>query len=543
MNTTLTIRAKIIIGQAILTLLLLLISLLGYTTFEKLQENTTIFANQFLKAQGVILNADRDLYQALTAQQYYLITALTPEESNKLKDDFAENSQQALDRMNQYLDYMKDYPAVRNQLSQFQSDFSQWNANAKQVFALMDQGKRDEAIQQSDLSMPIFDKVRSYYNTGTESLEALAEETRIESSAVASSREIMTLVISAIAVLIGVLLIWLLPNMIVSKINLIKDKIEDIERGDGDLVTRIPMTTKDELGLLVINMNTFLDKLQSMIRDIKQNVVHLDDSSTQLQGISRESESLTKEQHMQLDGLVTAFTEINHAVKDIAQHAQTAASHTEEAQSGAEQGLVLLERNVSGSQLLANLINDASNSIQNLATESEKITSVLDVIRGIADQTNLLALNAAIEAARAGEQGRGFAVVADEVRTLASRTQQSTADIQNMILSLKNGVQSAVSAMGKGTEQMDNTLMTVQEASQRLQEIQQLITMAHDTTFQIATATEQQSTVINDINQSIMNLNDSTERQNALTSKSNTAGNAIATMTHKVRALVEHFKV
>ncbi len=543
MNISLSIRAKIIFGQAVLTILLLFISLMSYTSLEKLSNNTEIFAGHLLKAQGVVLNADRDLYQALVAQQYYLITELTPDKSKSLKSDFSENSAQAFDRMMMFLDYMKDYPTITSKFGQFQSEFSQWKASAELVFQLMDQGNKAEAIKQADLSMPIFDKVREYYNLGTEDLEAIADSTRVESNNITDSRQMMTLIISVIAIFIGLALIWLLPSLIVNNINLVREKVQDIGQGDGDLVTRIPVTSQDELGQLVINMNEFLDKLQIMIRDIKQNVVHLDDSSLQLQGISSESEKLTREQHIQLDGLVTAFTEINHAVKDIAHHAQTAATQTEEAQSGAQQGLELLEKNVASSQLLAELIQEASASIQELATESERITSVLDVIRSIADQTNLLALNAAIEAARAGEQGRGFAVVADEVRTLASRTQQSTADIQNMILSLKNGVQSAVNAMGKGTDQMNNTLSMVNDASSRLDQIQQLITLAHDITFQIATATEQQSTVINDINNSITQLNDGTEQQSALANKTANAGDMIVNMTHKVRNLVEHFKV
>ena len=286
-----------------------------------------------------------------------------------------------------------------------------------------------------------------------------------------------------------------------------------------------------------------MNKLQTLIREIQQNANTLDVSTNELHDISEQSDRLTQQQRQELDSLVTAFTEINHAVRDIAQHAQSAANQTEEAQRGTQQGIALLQRNVENSQSLSMSVNEASSMIMKLAEESEKITSVLDVIRGIAEQTNLLALNAAIEAARAGEQGRGFAVVADEVRTLASRTQKSTADIQQMISSLKSGVNNAVTAMEKGSSQMADTLDMVNEASSVLNNIQGVISQASDMTFQIAAATEQQSTVIEAINHSLTDLNQATHQQAELATQTSSAGNDIVKMAQRLRKLLGQFRV
>ena len=192
---------------------------------------------------------------------------------------------------------------------------------------------------------------------------------------------------------------------------------------------------------------------------------------------------------------------------------------------------------------LSGSIQDAAKMVSQLADESEKITSVLDVIRGIAEQTNLLALNAAIEAARAGEQGRGFAVVADEVRTLASRTQRSTEDIQQMIASLKQGVQSAVQAMERGSSQMAETLGMADKTRNSLAEIQQMVTQVLDMNFQIASATEEQSSVMDEVNRSVSELNGLTEEAAALSGSVLQTGNDLDALAQQLSGRVRQFKV
>lgn len=543
MLTSLTIRTKIVFGQAILTILLLILSVISYQTLATLQHNTDVFASHLLQAQGVVLNADRDLYQALTAQHEYLQMGANRSNSQKLRADFDENSQQASDRMMSFLSSMSAYPEVTAKFGNFKSDFETWKSAALQVFSLVDAGQQDAAVAKTIATMPVFQKVREYYNLGTDDLEAIATKTQDASNEVANSRQWLTILLSAGAVLIGILLTWQLPKIIINSINLVHDKVEDISRGEGDLVSRIPITSQDELGALAGSVNQFLNKLQTLIREIQQNANTLDVSTNELHDISEQSDRLTQQQRQELDSLVTAFTEINHAVRDIAQHAQSAANQTEEAQRGTQQGIALLQRNVENSQSLSMSVNEASSMIMKLAEESEKITSVLDVIRGIAEQTNLLALNAAIEAARAGEQGRGFAVVADEVRTLASRTQKSTADIQQMISSLKSGVNNAVTAMEKGSSQMADTLEMVNEASNVLNNIQGVISQASDMTFQIAAATEQQSTVIEAINHSLTDLNQATHKQAELATQTSSAGNDIVKMAQRLRKLLGQFRV
>ena len=372
---------------------------------------------------------------------------------------------------------------------------------------------------------------------------AVAAALRVRSEEVADSSQVWTLSLLSFSVVVGLLLSYFGPKLIVNSILAVHDKIEDISRGEGDLVSRLPITSQDELGKLARSFNRFLDQLQGLIREVGGDVGQLEVSTGTLRQISTQVGDLSENQRMQLSSLVAAFNEINQAVHEISRHAQLTSDQTHMAQASATQGMSLLSRNVEMNQQLADSLKDASDMVTRLADESEKITSVLDVIRSIADQTNLLALNAAIEAARAGDQGRGFAVVADEVRTLASRTQRSTEDIQLMIVSLKQGVQSAVQSMARGSGQMEETLGMADKTRDALSEIQKLVTQVLDMNFQIASATEEQGAVMDEVNRSVSELNSLTEEAGVLSGNVLQAGRDLDGLAQQLSGRVRRFKV
>ena len=388
-----------------------------------------------------------------------------------------------------------------------------------------------------------FSTLREQYNLAGELDEKLAETLHQASDEMADSTQFWTLALLVFSLVIGMLLIYFGPKLIVDAILAVYEKVEDISRGEGDLVSRLPVTSEDGLGKLSRGFNRFLDQLQSLIRELLGDVNCLEESTGGLRQISVQVDHISESQRVQLASLVTAFNEINQAVHDISRHAQQTSDQTHHAQSSATQGMELLNRNVEMNRQLSGSIQDAAKMVAQLADESGKITSVLDVIRGIAEQTNLLALNAAIEAARAGEQGRGFAVVADEVRTLASRTQRSTEDIQKMIASLKQGVQSAVQAMDRGSQQMGETLGMVDKSRDSLTEIQQLVTQVLDMNFQIASATEQQGAVMDEVNRSVSELNSLTEEGAALSGTVMQTGNDLSELAQQLASRVRQFKV
>ena len=509
---------------------------------EKMQGNTDLFAARLMPAQGVVLNADRDLYQALVAQQQLLLGG-DPQVTAALTKDFAENADQAHERMQSYLKLMSQFPEISSQLGGFEGQFQTWRQQAEQVFALMANGDRDGAMAQHLKQMESFSALREQYNLAGELDEKLASALRVRSEEVADNSQVWTLSLLSFSVVVGLLLSYWGPKLIVNSILAVHDKVEDISRGEGDLVSRLPITTQDELGKLARSFNRFLDQLQGLIREVGGDVGQLEVSTGTLRQISTQVGDLSENQRMQLSSLVAAFNEINQAVHEISRHAQLTSDQTHMAQASATQGMSLLSRNVEMNQQLAESLKDASDMVTQLADESEKITSVLDVIRSIADQTNLLALNAAIEAARAGDQGRGFAVVADEVRTLASRTQRSTEDIQLMIGSLKQGVQSAVQSMARGSGQMEETLGMADKTRDALSEIQKLVTQVLDMNFQIASATEEQGAVMDEVNRGVSELNSLTEQAGVLARSVLQTGRDLDGLAQQLSGRVRRFKV
>ncbi|MGD8593954.1 MAG: methyl-accepting chemotaxis protein, partial [Gammaproteobacteria bacterium] len=230
-------------------------------------------------------------------------------------------------------------------------------------------------------------------------------------------------------------------------------------------------------------------------------------------------------------------------VQEVARNATEAANAASHSDEEAQKGQAVVDRTINAIDALASEVDRAANVIHRLEQDSDQIGTVLDVIKGIAEQTNLLALNAAIEAARAGEQGRGFAVVADEVRTLASRTQQSTAEIQQMIERLQAGAQEAVSVMDDSRSRAADSVSSAQSAGQSLQSITGSVASITDMNTQIAAAADEQSAVAEEVNKNIVNINHAAERAADGAKQTSAASNALAGLAQDLQALVGQFKV
>ncbi|QXI17538.1 cache domain-containing protein [Pseudomonas hamedanensis] len=316
----------------------------------------------------------------------------------------------------------------------------------------------------------------------------------------------VVLSIAGVAVLVLLLIAaagLLLANTILRPLTLMKANLDDIAAGEGDLTRRLNITSQDELGELAGSFNRFVDKIHGLVRQITEMTTQLTGLVTQVSDQAQRSDQAMERQRHETDQVATAINEMSAAAQEVAKSAQNAAVAAQQTDAEGQSAKRVVAGSIKQIHALVDDIRSSGVSLDSLQQDVSSIVGVLGVIRSIAEQTNLLALNAAIEAARAGEAGRGFAVVADEVRALASRTQISTQEIQGMIDRLQAGTQQAVEAMRRSSEAGDGTSQQANQAGASLDAMAALIATINSMNAQIASAAEEQTAVAEEINRSV----------------------------------------
>ncbi|MFC0120298.1 methyl-accepting chemotaxis protein [Pseudoalteromonas xiamenensis] len=311
----------------------------------------------------------------------------------------------------------------------------------------------------------------------------------------------------------------------------------------GDMTQRLDDKAKDEFGELARSCNSLIDNLRELITGIVSRSTQLAAASEETSAITTESSQAIRNQQAQVEQAATATTEMSSTSHGVSNSAHQALLEIKNADKEAERVKGISNENKHTIEQLAREVDEASRVINKLHQDSASIGSILDVIRGIAEQTNLLALNAAIEAARAGEQGRGFAVVADEVRSLASKTQESTQEIQTMIESLQSGAQEAVHAMSKGKHQAESCVEQSDLAAQALNSITQAVSQAHDVSEEIATAAQEQQQVAQEISERLESIVAIAEQTAEGANQTSISSSEVAKLAEELRLSVSQFKV
>ena len=311
----------------------------------------------------------------------------------------------------------------------------------------------------------------------------------------------------------------------------------------GDLTAHFKVQSRDELGELGGAFNQTVQRIHALLEQVNNTVHDVEGQATRVLSVSAQSNTAAAEQRAQIEQVATAMNEMSATSQEVANSAASAVGNAQSVNDETISGRVQVEQQVSNIQKLAQEIDGSVVAINQLATNSKSIGQVLDVIKGIAEQTNLLALNAAIEAARAGEQGRGFAVVADEVRNLAQRTQHSTAEIEQMISQLHGGVSSAVKAMSASHVMADETVAQSVEVQSALENILAAVGMIVDQIQQIAAAAEQQTAVAHDIDQNIVQINQTGELTAQGADETAQASQDMSAQVEHLKTLISAFKM
>jgi len=335
---------------------------------------------------------------------------------------------------------------------------------------------------------------------------------------------------------------YIIGKSIVVPTHAASDLMKDIAQGEGDLTRTLDNKGSDEVSRLAHYFNEFTKKIRASLSDVSENSDQVLEHAESVANASQSAQSLTQNQNDITAQVATAMEQMTSQIRDVSNNANSAEQAANDARVNTTAGKDIVSNTIVQMESLSGNIDEVSQVIASLATESDNIGSVLDVIRGIAEQTNLLALNAAIEAARAGEQGRGFAVVADEVRTLANRTEQSTNEIQKMIQKLQSGAQEAVSAVKISQNISSQAVEQTSKADDSLSEIDRLMEVISEMNTQIARATEQQTQAADEVNLRINDLAGMTDESLATSEQLSEASLQLRSSSNNMSEVVGRFK-
>jgi len=524
-------------------ILISVLSLIGIVQAALVFSKNTIILKQTLHLEhtGIpILNKTHQLKLTVVQVQQWLTDISATRAQDGLNDGFDEaaNNATTFKTLIQELIELdpKNIDVYQSMLPIFDAYYETGKSMAKTYI--------NEGPAGGNIMMGEFDKVAANMTTSVDTLVENAiitmnDALKNQENAMLLSRNYF--IAGSFAIFFGIAILFFVMNR---SLSILPEAVRNIkEFAEGDLTIQINSDRNDEIGQLLQSVESLRLNLVDMISQITDSTHLLANSSDDIIQITQDTDTHTNNQRSETQLVATAMTEMTSTIQEVVRNINTTAEKARNTSSEANTGKDVINQATSQIKELSSLLESAGNTIHQLEQDTESITTILDVIRGISEQTNLLALNAAIEAARAGEQGRGFAVVADEVRALASRTQESTAEINNMIEKLLTGTHQAVDVTNTCRDQAKIAVEQASTVRNTLEAITGSVAEISDMSNQVATATEEQAAVSEEINRNIVRIDDMSGMIVDRISQLSNSSDSLTDQSHKLESMVQHFKI
>ncbi|KZZ41277.1 hypothetical protein A3758_04555 [Oleiphilus sp. HI0118] len=503
-----TLRIKLFIAMGILSVLIASISILSVVSFTQIQSRVGHMVAD-MSVLEILKDIDGNMYRAVVAERsviflkpgsadfenYVSVHRESLENIARLKDEFSK---------------IDANTALKEQFGDYINQYSKWKPISEQVIQERVADTRAGRRTAMDLSFgsgaESFEKLNGLMNTIISNTNAAFNEETSATYSTMKNSKAATIAVFVIALMICGGIAWLMPRLVIRPLREMNNVLNELATAGGDLRTEVRIRTNDELGQLGKTVNKFIAALRGLISDIIVKTDQVSEQASLLDTSAKSNQAVARNTLNETDSMATAITEMSASISEVAHSASNTSESAKQAGSDSAVGTqVVLDTQSIINQLAAD-VGGAAEKIEQLKSDTDKIHEVVSVIQGIAEQTNLLALNAAIEAARAGEQGRGFAVVADEVRALASRTQTSTEEIQQMVDMLQRSADSAHATMSSGKEVAEQSVEKASQAKEAFEQISGAIDLVSQMSIQIASAAEEQSSVSNEISENANRL-------------------------------------
>ena len=546
MFRNMSIGQKLSSGFAVLALLVFVLAGFGISRLSYLNGNTQLIADNLVPSIRYASQMHVALLDARRAQLAMVIAL-----ANNDSADITRRNDSVTEAKGRFAKAVADYGRLAFNATDEEQTYAALQPAGEAYFSAHDQ--LYQAVMQNDsarigdyrdgLTRTTLEQATKLTMTLREINDRIGVAMEKSNDQAYQSAKQLSVAIGLVTLIFVVLVAWYLTQQIKQPVNKLLELVGKVAAGDLAANLDLKWFNNDELGKLAKGFGEMQGNLRNLVSEVSGSVVQLSSAAEEISAVARQSASNMNNQQHELNQLATAMNEMQATVQEVSRNTSDAASAATQVSSSAELGANTVNDSIKRIEQVAGAIESTAVVIRQLGDDSRNIGMVLEVIRGIAEQTNLLALNAAIEAARAGEQGRGFAVVADEVRTLAKRTQDSTSQINTIIAELQQRAEQAGTTMQQSQEMMNSTVSTAREAGLSISEISNSVESISHMNIQIATATEEQGAVSEELNRNVVNISHASEEVAAGATQMAQACNDLNHLATQLQEMVRRFRV